>query len=80
MAAARHFNLIHGVTYLGIISLSFLESLSSNEYIAKMFQDGGFIDVTISGNGETRYAKGTWNEESRIVALDQHIISVSYEK
>lgn len=51
-----------GKRYRATIQLGFFESLASNEMIAGRFEEVGFKDVEVYGEGETRTAEGTWGK------------------
>lgn len=58
------FMLQRGKRYRTVITLGFVERLASNEVIADKFLEAGFTDVTVSGEGGTRYAEGVWSADN----------------
>lgn len=57
------FNLQRGKRYRATITLGFVERLASNDMIADKFRSAGFKDVSVQGEGGTRYAEGVWDSE-----------------
>jgi hypothetical protein len=44
--------------------------------VAAELERYGFIDVSVSGSGSTRYAEGTWSGPDTTAQLDDRIVSV----
>jgi hypothetical protein len=59
-----NFTLERGKRYRSTITLGFVERLASNDTIAEKFRTAGFTDVTVKGEGGTRYAQGVWNSDN----------------
>lgn len=55
-----NFTVRQGKRYRATISLGLLERFASNEMIAKRFDDIGFSEVLVSGNGSSRVAEALW--------------------
>jgi hypothetical protein len=58
-----NFTLQRGKRYRSVVTLGFVERLASNEVVADKFREAGFTDVSVSGEGGTRYAEGVWNAD-----------------
>ncbi len=59
-----NYTLERGKRYKSMITLGFVERLASNEAIASRFREAGFTDVTVTGEGGTRYAEGVWSADN----------------
>ncbi|WKZ60800.1 MAG: hypothetical protein QY309_04800 [Cyclobacteriaceae bacterium] len=46
--------------YKAALKLSWIESIASNEIVAKEFIKIGFTNVRVTGSGQNREASGTW--------------------
>lgn len=68
-----------GKFYHGTIHLGMFESVVSDEYIAGQLSDAGFIAVTVTGSGGTRYARGRWSQADGWYPLDRHFTDVTEE-
>lgn len=74
---AEVFTVHHGLTYRAELQLSFFESMASNDMVAEKFHELGFRHITVSGEGDQRWAQGTWDGPDESVPLtDEHVISV----
>jgi hypothetical protein len=74
---SKNFTVHHGRTYRAKLKLSFFEAFASNDQVAEKFQELGFTDITISGQGDHRWAQGVWGGPDESVPLtDEHIESV----
>ncbi len=59
--------------YQAEIELGFFESAASNSMISGKLEDAGFTEVTVSGSGSDRTAKGRWAGETRNVELPDQV-------
>jgi hypothetical protein len=74
---ARTFTVHTGNRYQATVILSWIEQqLATNPMIAGQFAQLGFSDVTVTGNGAIRLAKGVWNGPESTVQLDPHLSKV----
>ena len=69
-------NLTHNQKYSATIKLGFFEKLAGNNTIKQKLVDAGFIDVSVTGEGSTRTAIGTWPGETREVDLPSQVSSI----
>jgi hypothetical protein len=70
------FTVHNGRRYRATLSLSGLEQFASSDMIEGRLQGYGFINVSVSGSGATRYAEATWNGPDTTAQLDSHIVAV----
>jgi len=66
-----------GKRYAARVSLSWIESVASNDMIAEKFEAAGFEQVNVTGSGSERIARGTWNKESASAELPSQITEVA---
>lgn len=71
------FNLQRGRRYRTTIALGFVERLASNDVIADKFRAAGFSDVTVTGEGGTRYAEGVWAVDDLEPSMPPQITEVT---
>lgn len=70
----------HGHVYAADISLSWGEKLvATNSMIQGKLEDAGFTNVTVTGDGSTRHAQGTWNGGDEDVSLPSQIVESSIQ-
>ena len=65
-----------GMLYQADVTLSFLESMASNNIIADKLRLAGFSNVIVTGKGNTRNATGYWNLPSQKVELPKQVSNV----
>ena len=70
------FTVHYGHRYRATLALSGLEQFASNDAVEGKLQGYGFINVSVTGIGATRYAEATWNGPDTTAQLDSHIVSV----
>ena len=70
------FTVHNGKRYRAIISLRWWEQIATNDKIAKLLRDVGFIDVRVSGNGEMREAKGLWPLKDTTAEIPPQVSSI----
>jgi hypothetical protein len=75
-AAPPTFTVHRGRRYRATLTLSGFEQFASNDLIEGKLQGYGFINVSVSGSGATRYAEATWNGPDTTAQIDSHIVSV----
>lgn len=66
-----------GKRYRATITLGLLQSFASNDMVAVKFRDAGFIDVAVTGSGQTRTAEGLWPHESASAEIPNEISSIN---
>ena len=62
--------------YKASLKLSFIESIASNEILAKKLTDLGFSEVVITGTGAQRSATGLWTGTTMEVAIPHQVKTV----
>lgn len=65
-----------GKRYAARISLGVFEQFASNDLIVKKFQDAGFHDVNVHGEGAERIAHGTWTGDDASAEMPSQITEV----
>jgi hypothetical protein len=75
-SGAATFTVRNGHRYRATLSLSGFEQFAGNDMVAGKLQGYGFVNVTVTGSGGTRYAEGTWGGPDTIGQLDSHIVNV----
>lgn len=60
--STMEFTLRKGKRYKSVVTLGFVERIATNELIAGKFEAAGFTNVTVTGEGGTRYAEGVWSQ------------------
>ena len=63
------FTVKQGRRYKARIELGFFEQVASNSMIADKFQEVGFSDVSVTGDGSEREAIGRWNGQDTTAQL-----------
>jgi hypothetical protein len=72
------FNVEQGKRYQATISLTWWEQLrATNDYIKDKFEEVGFSNVRVWGEGGTRYAQGTWNKPNDGAELPSQVVPES---
>lgn len=71
------FSVKRGKRYKAQISLSFFEQVAGNDTIAGMFAKAGFSEVSVTGNGATRYAEGRWAGADATAEMPAQIVSAT---
>ena len=66
-----------GKTYRAELKLGFVEAMANNAVIVSKFQQIGFTNVSVTGQGARRVATGTWSGASRAVELPKQVADVS---
>ena len=67
------FTVQNGKRYQATISLGFVQRLASNEMVADKFREVGFTDVTVTGSGRTRLAKGSWPHDDAAAEIPDEV-------
>ena len=67
------FTVQNGKRYRATINLGFAQSLASNDMVADKFREAGFTDVTVTGSGRTRLAKGLWSDEDSSAEIPDEV-------
>lgn len=65
-----------GHRYAGRIKLGMFERIASNDLIAKKFKDVGFDEVTVTGSGSERIARGRWTGEDTTADMPSQVVEV----
>ena len=65
-----------GKLYRATIRLGLFEQVASNDDVAAKLRDAGFVGVTVTGSGRTRFADGEWGGATTTAELDDHITKV----
>lgn len=71
------FTVRQGRRYKATISLGMLESFAGNDMIAERLQEAGFAEISVEGNGATRYAEGLWPNGDASAELPAQITAVT---
>jgi hypothetical protein len=66
-----------GKTYRAELKLGFVEAMASNAILVSKFQEIGFTNVSVAGQGARRTATGTWSGASRAVDMPKQVAGVS---
>jgi kumamolisin len=75
-AAAGTVTVHQGHRYSATVILMGLEQLASNPTVTDRLTQIGFRDVTVTGAGGTRQARGLWTGPDTTVQLDPHLTNV----
>lgn len=70
------FTVQKGKRYRARISLGLLQSVASNEMVADKFREVGFTDVTVTGSGRTRHAKGLWPHDEASAEIPDEVSNI----
>jgi hypothetical protein len=70
------FTVQQGKRYRAVIALSGIERWASNEAIAERLRKAGFIEVSVSGLGNTRVAEAMWNGPDATAEMPAQITEV----
>lgn len=68
--------LLPGTRYRAELRLSWSESFAGNSTIREKLVEAGFTNVTVSGDGRSRRAEGTWAGGEEDVVLPEQIANV----
>jgi hypothetical protein len=67
------FTVQKGKHYQATINLGYIQRLASNDMVADKFREAGFTDVTVTGAGRTRLAKGSWSDEDTSAEIPDEV-------
>ena len=70
------FTVTTGRRYRATIRLGLFEQVASNDTIAGKLLDAGFVNVTVTGSGRTRFAQGEWGGATQAAELPDQITKV----
>jgi hypothetical protein len=62
-----------GRRYQALIRLNFWQSFADNSAVARKFEEVGFTEVSVSGAGRERLAKGLWPHPDATAELPAQI-------
>jgi hypothetical protein len=68
-----HFTVENGKRYQATINLGFVQRLASNDMVADKFREAGFTDVTVTGAGRTRLARGSWSGDNASAEIPDEV-------
>ena len=71
------FTVTTGTRYRAMIRLGLFEQVASNDAIASKLLDAGFVNVTVTGSGRTRFADGEWGGAPQTAELPDQITTVT---
>lgn len=57
------------IRYKATVRLDGFQVFASNFQVAEKFEEIGFRDVTVTGDGDTRHGEGTWDRDDQDVDL-----------
>jgi hypothetical protein len=70
------FTVQNGKRYRATINLGLVQRLASNDMVVDKFREAGFTDVTVTGAGHTRIAKGSWSDEDTSAEIPDEVAHI----